>query len=90
MTGWYIYAGCFVFSPALVPNNTELYIYNPKKNSLNFFVMTNETSGILMNRFIMILMKHRIHTSLGDLTKLLFKIPKTMQKQKKERYEYSF
>ena len=27
--------------------------------------MTNETSGILMNRFIMILMKHRIHTSLA-------------------------
>ena len=89
MTGWYIYAGCFVFSPALVPNNTELNIIQ-KKNSLNFFVMTNETSGILMSRFIMILMKHRIHTSLGDLTKLLFKIPKTMQKQKKERNEYSF
>ena len=86
MTGWYIYAGCFVFSPALVHNNTELYIYNPKKNSLNFFVMTNETSGILMNRFIMILMKHRIHT-LGDLTILLFMITRTVQKQKKERYQ---
>ena len=85
MTGWYIYAGCFVFSPALVPNNTELYII--QKNSLNFFVMTNETSGILMSRFIMILMKHRIHTSLGDLTKLLFKITRTVQKQKKERYQ---
>ena len=84
MTGWYIYAGCFVFSPALVPNNTELYII--QKNSLNFFVMTNETSGILMNRFIMILMRHRIHT-LGDLTKLLFKITRTVQKQKKERYQ---
>ena len=46
--------------------------------------MTNETSGILMNRFIMILMKHRIHTSLGDLTKLLFKITRTVQKQKKK------
>ena len=49
--------------------------------------MTNETSGILMNRFIMILMKHRIHT-LGDLTILLFMITRTVQKQKKERYEY--
>ena len=85
MTGWYIYAGCFVFSPALVPNNTELNIIQ-KKNSLNFFVMTNETSGILMNRFIMILMKHRIHT-LGDLTILLFMIIRTVQKQKKERYQ---
>ena len=26
----YIYAGCFVFSPALVPNNTELYIIQKK------------------------------------------------------------
>ena len=84
MTGWYIYAGCFVFSPALVPNNTELYII--QKNSLNFFVMTNETSGILMSRFIMILMKHRIHT-LGDLTILLCMITRTVQKQKKERYQ---
>ena len=34
MTGWYIYAGCFVFSPALVPNNTELYIIQKKISKL--------------------------------------------------------
>ena len=51
--------------------------------------MTNETSGILMNRFIMILMKHRIHT-LGDLTKLLFKITSTVQKQKEKKDTSSF